>query len=446
MEKEILELKQKRAKLVAEARSVYEAAGKAGRIITGEEKVKTEKILADEKEMADQIKGMEQAFLADKELSASAGRKTDGPIPGEKAPDKAAQNTMKVLAEKLLSKKGADMQKYLDNLPSDLNQKHMEALRSAILTGFAPDESMALKKCETMGRKDYQIDLPTQGGYILPVEVSSNILLRLLNEVYMRASATILPLNSYAVEIPALDVEPTQPTPSGEVEEMASDSSGKLGKRKLQPRLMPIEVIIARDLLRFSPSFEGVIMDRVAKGFGLKEESLFMTGNGNGQPLGLFVSPGATGYAGIPTDRNTICGSATAPTFDGLKALKYGLKKQYRKNASFIMSREMVLAVQILKDSMGRYLWQESNIIGAPDMLLGHPVMESEYAPNTFTQGKAVCMFGDLSYYWIAQVLGFEVQPLLEKHALTNQVGFACRQWVDGQPMLSEAFRRGVLA
>ena len=113
--------------------------------------------------------------------------------------------------------------------------------------------------------------------------------------------ATVMPLTSYAAEIPSLDVEPTAATPSGEVSEMSHDTAGTLGRRLLKPHLLPIEVIIARDLLRFSPSFEGVIIDRVSKGYERTEEQLFMTGTGNGQPLGLFTSPGATGYAGIPT-------------------------------------------------------------------------------------------------------------------------------------------------
>ena len=432
-----------RVKLIEDARKITVLVSEQKRSMTADEKTNFEKLVAGAEEHKSTINALEKQMAFEAELSLSTGRKTDFSDPGKVA--KPVQNMMKALAAKMLDRKNDTIQKMLDNMPAELNADYMELLRKSILNHSDAQFAGELRRLEAEGRKDYQIDLPTQGGYILPIEVSAQILLRLLNMVYVRARATVMPLTSYAAEIPSLDVEPTSATPSGEVSEMSHDTAGTLGRRLLKPHLLPIEVIIARDLLRFSPSFEGVIIDRVSKGYERTEEQLFMTGTGNGQPLGLFTSPGATGYAGIPTDRNVVCGSATAPTYDGIIDSTMSLKRQYRQNASWMLSRDFVKLVLKLKDNMGRPLWTPGLIVGAPDMLNGRPVDESEYVPNTFTTGKAVGMFADMSYYWIAQALGFEVQPLLEKHALTNQLGFACRQWVDGMPMLSEAFSRLIL-
>ena len=433
-----------RVKCLKDAQAIATLVETEKRAMTNEEKTKFEKLYADaemHKATADALqKGVEIKAI----LSESAGRMTDPENPGVMAP-KAQRDMLRKVCAKLINRAPDEAKRLIENMPDNMTEKYADALKNCILKGWDGASTLELRKYDELARKDYQIDIATQGGYILPVEVSAQILLKLLNLVYVRKYATVLPLNSYAAEIPSLDEEPTQPSPSGEVSEMSSDTDGTLGRRLLRPHLLPIVVKIARDLLHFAPSFEGLLIDRVGKGFERKEEQLFMTGTGNGQPLGLFTSAIGT-YAGIPSTRNKVCGSATAPTYAGILDVFTNQKKQYRDNSEWLVSRAFIQKAMGLVDNINRPLWVPSLAADKPDMLLGRPVLESEYVPNTFSASQPVGIFGDLSYYWIAQFMGFEVQPLLEKYATTNQLGFACRQWVDGMPMLSEAFTRMVLA
>ena len=429
-----------RAELIAQAKKITDKATAEKRSMTAEENTSFQKMWADADSHKATLEAIQKNLAAEAELSQTAGRKTDAETPGAKVP-KPAQDMMKALCAKFMDKKDERVKRLLDNMPAELNADYMELLRKSILQGSDNQFGGEMRRLEAASRKSYQIDVPSQGGYLLPVEVSAQILLKLLDKVYIRGAATVLPLNSYAAEIPSLDVEPDQPEPSGEVSEMAEEAGGTLGRRMLKPHLLPIVVKIARDLLHFSPSFEGVLIDRIQRGFGIKEEKLFMTGTGSGQPLGLFTTV-TSSYGGISAARNVVCGSATNPTLDGIIAAFMNQKKQYRDNSSWMLSRAFVQKTLSLKDNMGQPIWRPGMLLGAPDMLYGRAVLESEYVPNTFTASKAVGMFGDMSYYWIAQVMGFEVQPLLEKYATTNELGFACRQWVDGMPMLDEAFSR----
>ena len=79
-------------------------------------------------------------------------------------------------------------------------------------------------------------------------------------------------------------------------------------------------------------------------------------------------------------------------------------------------------------------------------MLLGRPMVMSEYAPNTFTTGLYVGMFADFSHYWIADSLALQIRRLNELFALTNQIGIIGRLESDGMPVLAEAFARVKLA
>jgi HK97 family phage major capsid protein len=111
------------------------------------------------------------------------------------------------------------------------------------------------------------------------------------------------------------------------------------------------------------------------------------------------------------------------------------------------MHRDAVLIASKLKNAVdGTYLWSDALKVGEPDTLLGAAVYESEYAPNTFTTGLYVMIYGDLSFYWWADSLQMEVQRLEEKYAETHQIGFIGRLESDGAPVMAEAFARLKLA
>jgi HK97 family phage major capsid protein len=66
----------------------------------------------------------------------------------------------------------------------------------------------------------------------------------------------------------------------------------------------------------------------------------------------------------------------------------------------------------------------------------------SEFAPSTMTTGLYVGLIGDLSYYWIADQMGVQIQRLQELYAMTNQDAFVGRLACDAMPVLENAFAR----
>ena len=55
--------------------------------------------------------------------------------------------------------------------------------------------------------------------------------------------------------------------------------------------------------------------------------------------------------------------------------------------------------------------------------------------------GRRVMLFGDLSYYWIADREGRSFQRLNELFAKNGQIGFRVYQRVDGKLILPEAVK-----
>jgi HK97 family phage major capsid protein len=184
--------------------------------------------------------------------------------------------------------------------------------------------------------------------------------------------------------------------------------------------------------------------------FGVTEEKAFLTGNGTGQPLGVFTASAS----GISTARDVTAATTTSFTADNLIDMKYSLKQGYQQDAAtaWVLSRTAVKLARKLKvaSTTGgndlEYIWQPGITGGAPDRILDIPYYMSEYAPATFTTGLYVAVLGCFRFYKIAQVQEMMIQRLVELYSGTNEIGFIARRWVDGAPILEEAFSRLKLA
>ena len=102
------------------------------------------------------------------------------------------------------------------------------------------------------------------------------------------------------------------------------------------------------------------------------------------------------------------------------------------------MNDSTVKAVRKLKDQNGQYIWQPSVQLGTPDMILNRPVYTIQYMPAV-SAGNKVALFGDFSYYWIADRQGRTSKRLNELYAVNGQVGFLGSQRVDAKTILPEA-------
>lgn len=289
----------------------------------------------------------------------------------------------------------------------------------------------------------------SQGGYtIMPEQLSTELLKAVDDIVAIRRLATVIRVTQGAsLGVVSLDADPADADWTTEAGIGSEDTTMAMGKRKMVPNPMGKLLKVSNDLLRAAGAgktslpIEQLVRDRLAYKFAIPQEKAFMTGTGVGQPLGLF-----TAHAdGIPTSRDYVGGnSSTAIVFDALRGARYQVKDQYRARARWLFHRSAIENIAKLREGSGtgQYLWEPSNRVGEPDRLLGNEVISSEYVPNTFTTGLYVGMFGDFSYYWIADEMDLQIQRLVELYAAANQTGFIGRASTDGQPVLAEAFVR----
>ena len=398
-------LKEKRAALVKDARAEYDNAQKNG-WPDSESKVKWERMVSDAEELGKEAETLEKQDAMERSLLAAPGATKPVETAEPAKPSKEARN--------------AAFRRFIVNGPQALTA----------------DEA-----------RDLAAGTDNVGGYMVPPEdFRAQLIQKVDNLAFMRQLSTVLTINSGdALGAPALDTDPSAAAWTAEAGTISADSTMAFGKRTLTPNQLTKLVKISQKLLRVSAiPADSLVIERISYLLANALENGYLNGSGSGEPLGVFTASAN----GINTDRDVSTGnSITAIAADNLFEVKYAVKGQYHGSASWLFHRTAVKNLAKLKDGDGQYLWQPGLQMGAADRLIGHPVFMSELVPSTFTTGLYVGIFGDFKRgYWIADLIGIEIQRLVELYAANSQVGIIGRVWSDGMPVLSEAFARVKLA
>lgn len=275
------------------------------------------------------------------------------------------------------------------------------------------------------------------GGYLVPEEFENQLVENLVNADPIRAGATVIrtasdrniPIETDAGSFSWIGESGTYGT-----------SDPQVGRVVLSAFKSGGIVKVSEELLQDSAFAIEPYLNRVAsRRYNAIEQTGFATGNGAGQPLGIF-NTSAVGGVSVGNVDGAISASA-AITADNLMDTFHTLARAYRDNAAWITSDTMVKMIRKLKTGVtndNTYLWQPGLVAGQPDRLLGRPIFVSDGAPTPAVSTASI-VFADLSYYMIADRLGVSMQVLKELYAGTGQVGFRFSKRTDGRMTFAPA-------
>lgn len=282
------------------------------------------------------------------------------------------------------------------------------------------------------------------GGYTVPDEFHRQLVEALEENNIFRSLAHVIRTSSGTRTIPVA----TDSGTASWVEEgnPIGESDVTFDAKTLSAYKLSCMVKVSNELLNDSAfDIAGHIAKRFGVRFGNAEEAAFINGTGASadptvtpsQPTGILTSlttPGAT------------TANAMTITFDDIFKLYYALKAPYRRKAVFLANEATLLQFMLLKDGNGQYIWKPSLELGKPDTLLGHAVYTSTFMPTFSTTpandaGKKVVLFGDFSYYYIADRTNRTLRRLNELYAVNDQTAFVGTQRVDGKLVLNEAMQ-----
>lgn len=390
----ILELREKRAKAWEAAKSFLDSKRGADGLLGASDVAAYEKMEADVVNLGKEIDRLERQAALDAELSLPVNT----PITGKPASLSAGEAVGRASAE--------------------YRRSFWNAMRSK------------MPSHEVMNA--LQVGTDSEGGFLVLDEFERTLVEALEEQNIFRTLAHVIQTSSGDRKIP---VVASKGTASWVDEEGAiPESDDGFGQVSIGAYKLGTMIKVSEELLGDSVfDLEAYVSREFARQIGNKEEEAFFTGDGTGKPLGVLADNGGA-------EIGVTAAAAGAFTADEVFDLFYSLKAPYRKNAVFLMNDASVKALRKLKDSNGQYLWQPSLTAATPDTLLGRPVYTSAFMP-ALEAGKKSVLFGDLSYYWVADRQGRSFRRLGELFAPTGQVGFLATQRVDGKLILPEAVK-----
>ena len=390
----ILELRAKRAKAWDAAKAFLDSKRGADGLLSAEDVATYEKMEADVVNLGKEIDRLERQQALDAELN----RAVNTPITGKPAAPAGEEKTGRATAE--------------------YRKSFWNVMRSKMPS---PEVMNAL-----------QVGTDSEGGYLVPDEFERTLVEALEEQNIFRTLAHVIQTSSGDRKIP---VVASKGSASWVDEEGAiPESDDSFGQVSIGAYKLGTMIKVSEELLNDSVfDLEAYISREFARRIGNKEEEAFFTGDGTGKPLGVLAETGGA-------EVGVTAAGAAAFTADEIFDLFYSLKAPYRRSAVFVMNDASVKALRKLKDNNGQYLWQPSLTAGAPDTLLNRPVYTSAFMPALAAGAKSI-LFGDLSYYWVADRQGRSFRRLSELYAPTGQVGFLATQRVDGRLILPEAVK-----
>ena len=371
----IIELRNKRAALWQETKSFLETHRNENGMVDADSVAQYDKMTADVKALGDEIKRLEDQMELDAQLSAP----TSTPV------------QTKPMARK---------EKVKATATEEYNTAFWDAMRSEMHT-------IEIRNALSVGKDD-------EGGFSVPDEFERKLIQGLEENDIFRRMAHVIHTSSGTRKIPIAN-DTLEAAWIDEGEEIP-ETTTKFAQATLNAYKMGTLIRVSNELLNDSAfDIASYIADRFGKTMGRTEEKAFIVGTGDKQPTGLLNDT-------VGAQLGATSASETSITFDEIFKLYYSLKSPYRAKSVFLCNEELLLQLMMLKDGQSNYIWRPGLDVGKPDTILGRPIYTSGYMPRV-AAGQKVMLFGDMSYYWIADRASRTFRRLNELYATTDQIG-----------------------
>jgi HK97 family phage major capsid protein len=291
-------------------------------------------------------------------------------------------------------------------------------------------------------RKSLSVGTDPDGGYVVNPDLSGRIVMKVFESSPMRAYASIQVISSDALE-GLFDLNEASSGWVGEEDSRPETGTPALGKWRIPVHELYAKPKATQKLLDdASINMEAWLASKVAEKFARDEANAFVVGNGSNKPRGFLTYASGTTLPGTIEQFPTGASAALASAPDGGDALinaLYGLKQQYRANATWFMNRSTTRLVRRAKDSDGAYIWSPGIQAGQPATLLGYPVAAFEDMPDPAASSLSIAVGDMREAYQIVDRLG--IRTLRDPYSAKPYVEFYTTKRVGGDVVNFEAIK-----
>ena len=283
---------------------------------------------------------------------------------------------------------------------------------------FLRGEKAAVTLDRDVKFRDLTKGTPGSGGATVPTSFYGQLMEHIIETSgVMAAKPTVLETASgETFEVP---VTTSYSTATLTAENVAlTESDPAFAKRSLGAYKYGIIVQAPRELIEDTGvDLEGFLARQCGRGLGNGFGADLVTGNASSKPSGI-VQTATTGVTGAAS----VAGAFTA---DNLIDLFYSVNSGYRssKSAAWMMRDATIAAVRKLKEATtGAYLWAPG-LQGAPDTILGKPVVSDPNVAAVALSAKSI-IFGDFSAYFVRIAGGIRFERSTDFAFNTDQITF----------------------
>lgn len=291
-------------------------------------------------------------------------------------------------------------------------------------------------------RKTLSVGEDTAGGFFVYPDLSGRIVAKIFETSPMRAYASVQAIGTDALE-GYFDNDEVGFGWVAELESRPSTTTPDIGKWRIPVHEMYAMPEASQNILDDAiMDMEAWLDGKIADKFARAENAAFVTGNGVDKPRGFLDYPDGVDLTNSIERINTGVNGAFAAAPNGGDVLidaLYGLKAQYRANATWFMNRATTKLTRKLKDSDGAYLWQQGIAAGQPATLLGYPVVAFEDMPNPATGSLSIAVGDMRQAYQIVDRVGLRM--LRDPYTSKGRVKFYATKRTGGGMINGEAIK-----
>ena len=284
--------------------------------------------------------------------------------------------------------------------------------------------------------------VPSDGGFLIPEVLRSEILQLALEKSVVRSRATVIPMDSLKVPIPAVDETSRANSIYGGIifywtaeGAAGQDASAKFSQVTLDAKKLMGYAGIPNELLKDSAAFRGWFAARFPDGYGWFEDVAYLTGDGTDKPLGVYNGAGV-----IPVSRNT----SNAVLYTDIVSMYSRMYPASHSNAVWLCSPNVLPQLMQLSftPSGGTtpvpvMLWQPNAQVGPNFTLLGRPLIVTEKVSALGTTGDL--SYVDFSEYLIGDRQAMTMESSADYLFGTDKTAVRVIGRVDGRPWVQSA-------
>lgn len=261
-----------------------------------------------------------------------------------------------------------------------------------------------------LSRKGLTSSSGTDGGYLVDNAMFKMISTNIESNSIMRKLASIQEISTDSFDV----LSSQSQFDSGWVAEAdirKETNSGTFNKKNIRVHEIYAQPKVTQKLIDDSKiDISKWISDQVSEKFAAAENHSFINGDGVNKPRGILAHKKEIDSLKVQSEGKI--------DSDSIVRLYYSLDVRYSGNSSFLMHRDMLQQIRLLKSKeTGQYLWNPGMDSSTPDTLLGVPVYESPDMPTPKKDSMSIILADFRSAYMIVDRAGISLMrdPFTEK-------------------------------